>query len=74
VLTELGQHELAVAVFKGALELHTDYSDVHHHLAQVLDDLGRAEEARNHWERFLNLTPNSPWAQEARKRLEIESH
>lgn len=71
VLNELGQNELAVAVFKGALELHSEYSDVHHHLAQVLDDLGRHDEAREHWQHFLRLTPNSPWAQEAKNRLEI---
>jgi tetratricopeptide (TPR) repeat protein len=50
--------------------LHSDYSDVHHHLAQVLDDLGLHEEASEHWRQFLRLTPNSPWAQEARNRLE----
>ena len=70
VLAELGHNDLAVAVFKGALALHSDYSDVHHHLAQVLDDLGLHEEASEHWRQFLRLTPNSPWAQEARNRLE----
>lgn len=74
VLNELGQNELAIAVFKGALELHSEYSDVHHHLAQVLDDLGRYDEAREHWQHFLRLTPNSPWAQEAKNRLEAQSN
>lgn len=73
VLAELGQNELAVAVFKGALALHSDYADVHHHLAQVLDDLGAHEEATEHWRHFLQLTPNSPWAQEARNRLDVHS-
>lgn len=72
VLAELGQNELAVAVFKGALALHADYSDVHHHLAQVLDDMGLIDEARGHWEHFLRLMPNSPWAQEARNRLDAQ--
>lgn len=70
VLAELGQNELAIAVFKGALELHPEYADVHHHLAQVLDDVGMPNEACQHWEHFLRLTPNSPWAQEARNRIE----
>lgn len=73
VLAELGQNELAVAVFKGALALHSEYADVHHHLAQVLDDLGSHAEACEHWNQFLQLTPNSPWAQEARKRLDAQA-
>jgi tetratricopeptide (TPR) repeat protein len=70
VLAELGQNELAVAVFKGALTLHPDYADVHHHLAEVLEELDCSEEAKDHWREFLRLTPNSPWAQEAKNRLE----
>ncbi len=70
VLSELGQKELAIAVFQGALELHADYSDVHLHLAETLEELGRYGEARTHWANFLRLTPNSPWAQDVRARLQ----
>jgi tetratricopeptide (TPR) repeat protein len=43
VLAELGQHELAVSAFQGALAFHRDYPDVHYHLARALDELGRRE-------------------------------
>jgi len=69
VLAETGQLELAVAAFEGALSYHVDYPDVHYHLARTLDDLGRGEEAQQHWRTFLELSPGSPWATAASERL-----
>ncbi|QEG39007.1 MerR family transcriptional regulator [Roseimaritima ulvae] len=69
VLAETGQLELAVAAFRGALALHDEYPDVHYNLARTLDDLQREDEADPHWRRFLQLSPNSPWADEAQRRL-----
>ena len=69
VLTELGQTELALAAFTGALLHHADYPDVHFHLARLLDEMVRPREAETHWQRFLELAPKSPWAEEARQRL-----
>lgn len=70
VLAELGQRDLAVAAFRGALAFHQDYPDVHYHLARTLDELGQAAAAAEHWQAFLRLDSNSPWADEARARLE----
>jgi len=70
VLAETGQLELAVAAFQGALEFHDDYPDVHYHLARTLDELDRLDDAEEHWRRFLALAPDSPWADEARGRLD----
>ncbi len=70
VLAETGERELAVAAFEGALEFHADYADAHYHLARTLDDLGRTAGAFDHWRIFLQLAPDSPWADEARLRLE----
>jgi tetratricopeptide (TPR) repeat protein len=70
VLAESGQLELAVAALAGALECHVDYADAHYHLARTLDELDRGEEALDHWRRFAELAPDSPWAEEARERLE----
>ncbi|MEQ8789862.1 MAG: MerR family transcriptional regulator [Pirellulaceae bacterium] len=69
VLAEEGQSELAAAAFQGALTCHADYPDAHYHLARTLDELDRAGEAEHHWQQFLKLAPNSPWADEARDRL-----
>jgi tetratricopeptide (TPR) repeat protein len=70
VLAELGDRELAIAAFEGALRYHADYADVHYHLARALTDAERADEAREHWARFLQLAAESPWAIEARRQLE----
>ncbi len=70
VLAETGELELAVVAFQGALAHHRDYPDVHYHLARTLDELERAEEADSHWREFLKLAPDSPWADEARDRLQ----
>ncbi len=71
VLAEIGQTELAIAAFRGALSLHDDYADVHYNLARVLEDVGHDIEARHHWSRFLELSPDSPWAAEAIARIEV---
>lgn len=69
VLVETGQIDLAIAAFRGALALYEDYADVHYNLARILDDTGREVESRHHWQRFLRLSPDSPWAEEARSRI-----
>ncbi len=73
VLAEMGQPAMAVSAFRGALEFHADYPDVHFHLARVLDDIGKADEAESHWRKFIELAPESPWADEAHSRLELPS-
>lgn len=69
VLVELGQSELALSAFEGALGYHADYPDVHFHLARLLDEMDRGLEAESHWKTFLDLAPQSPWSDEARERL-----
>jgi tetratricopeptide (TPR) repeat protein len=70
VLVESGQVDLAIAAFEGALTVHEDYADVHYHLARALDQLDRTGEADEHWRRFLDLAPDSPWAEQAHSRLD----
>jgi tetratricopeptide (TPR) repeat protein len=70
VLLELGERELAAGAFAGALASHDAYADAHYHLARTLDELDRRDEALVHWQRFEELAPESPWAEEARERLE----
>lgn len=74
LLAEMGETDLAVAAFEGALSIYPDYADAHFHLAQTLDRLAAenadaAGQAVIHWRRFLDLAPDSPWADEARDQL-----
>jgi tetratricopeptide (TPR) repeat protein len=61
---------LAAGAFAGALRSHDAYADAHYHLARTLDELGRQDEALTHWRRFAELSPDNPWADEARQRLQ----
>jgi Tfp pilus assembly protein PilF/DNA-binding transcriptional MerR regulator len=70
VLAETGHPDLALAAFEGALRFHPDYADVHYHVARLLDELGQPDEALAHWQAFTRLAPDSPWADEARQRLD----
>lgn len=70
VLAECGEFNLAIAAFEGTLSQHPEYADVHFHLARVLDDTGNPASAAEHWLQFLELNPDSPWADEARQRIQ----
>jgi tetratricopeptide (TPR) repeat protein len=69
LLAETGQMDLALAAFEGALAHHPRYADAHYHRARLLEESGRGEEARPHWQAFLELSPDSPWAEEAKECL-----
>jgi len=69
VLLDLGEQEMAIAAFRGALQSMETYADVHFHLAKALDGVNRQGEAIEHWRRFVELAPESPWADEAHQRL-----
>jgi len=73
LLAETGQPVLAMAAFVGALRFHPDYPDAHYHLARLLDEAGQSARALEHWREFLALAPGSPWSDEARQRLGLES-
>ncbi len=72
VLAESGQLVEAVTALRDAIEVYDDYCDAHYHLARTLDELGREREAASHWEKCLQLNPDSPWADEAYARLNPE--
>ena len=72
VLVEMGEKELALAAFEGALLHHPDYPDVHFHMARLLDEMDQPEQAEPYWQGFLDLAPKSPWAEEARERLGLD--
>ena len=46
------------------------YPDAHYNLAEIFYQIGSVEEARPHWEAYLEEDPNSTWADHVRERLE----
>lgn len=71
LLVEQGEFALAEAAFRGALEYHPDFADAHFHLARLLDSQNESRSASQHWQRFLELAPASPWAEEALDRTGV---
>lgn len=59
----------AEAAFRKALAIEPDYADAHYALADVLEQVGRCDEARSHWRAYLHEEQFGPWADYARKRL-----
>jgi Tfp pilus assembly protein PilF len=71
LLVEQGEYALAEAAFRGALAYHPEFADAHFHLARLLDAQNQTAAASQHWRRFLDLAPASPWAEEALDRTGI---
>ncbi len=60
----------ALRNFKRALNSDPSFADAHFNAAMVLEELGRFEESRIHWETYLVLDSESSWAEIAREHLE----
>lgn len=66
-----GDAAAALAAFERALALDEDFLPAHFNRALALEALGRKEEARQAWERYLALARGTDggWVEEARRRL-----
>ncbi len=59
----------AIGWYRLAIETNPDYADSHFNLAGVLARTGQREDAERHWLRYLELDPESRWAEIARAHL-----
>ncbi len=71
--TELGASQSALDAFGIALQAHPDFPEASFHKAQLLDQLGRFDEAIPFWETYLKFDSRGPWAETARQRLAANS-
>lgn len=69
LLYDRGDVGAAVLNFRRAVRSDPAFADAHFNLGMALCDLGQREEARRHWETYLELDPNSPWSEIARRHL-----
>jgi tetratricopeptide (TPR) repeat protein len=65
-----GELDAAVLFYNKAILVEPDFADAHFNLAMVLEALGNPTRARNHWRRFLELDPESKWAEFIKRRLD----
>jgi predicted RNA polymerase sigma factor len=69
VLAELGCCMEAIAAYARVLDLGRGNADVHHAMADMLDQMGRLVDARPHWEACIRYGAHTPHAAYARQRL-----
>ena len=77
LLCESGELELGAAELRRVLQLAPDFADAHFNLATALEALGGRRQAREHLQRYLELSgggpggpgDDDPWAADARQRL-----
>jgi len=62
-------YEDAEEAFRSALEIDGEMAEAERSLAATLSQLGRADEARDHLGRYLELRPDAPDADEVREHL-----
>jgi tetratricopeptide (TPR) repeat protein len=67
---ERGEMGDAAALFERAVRYDPGFADAHFNLAMALEELGRQGDARPHWTTYLELDPDGPWAEIARKHLQ----
>ncbi len=70
---ELGERQGAVDALRQALALVPHYADAHYNLADALAVLGDLDGAREHWRAYLTFDPNSRWAEQVRRRLQLNN-
>ena len=51
------------------MRLDGSHPDARYNLALVCEKLNACDEAREHWQTYLQLDPSSPWSDYARQRL-----
>ncbi|MCR9243451.1 MAG: tetratricopeptide repeat protein [bacterium] len=68
---ELNDREGAILALERALAIVPHYADAHYNLAEALAVAGDLERARRHWRAYLSFDPNSRWADQVRRYLQI---
>jgi tetratricopeptide (TPR) repeat protein len=67
VLVELHQIDQAISAYRKAIEL--GHQDGHYNLASLLEQHGRHDEARSHWQAYRDYDPGSEWGKLAAEQL-----
>jgi tetratricopeptide (TPR) repeat protein len=69
VLEKSKRWEEARAAYAKALALDPGYPDAHYNLADLLEEMGRADDAESHWRFYVRQDAASQWGRYARGRL-----
>ncbi len=66
VLDELDRPDDSIAAYRQAVALAPRYADAHYNLALAYERKGELRQALRHWQAYVRLDRNGPWADHAR--------
>jgi len=69
VLDELDRPDESIAAYQRAVALSPRYSDAHYNLALAYERKAEDRSALRHWEAYVKLDRNGPWADHARGQI-----
>ena len=69
VLDELERMDEAIAAYKQAVTLAPGYADAHYNLALAYERKGQHRSALRHWQSYVRLDNQGPWADHARSQI-----
>lgn len=69
VLDELERLEESIAAYRQAVTLAPGYADAHYNLALAFERKGELRQALRHWQAYIRLDRNGPWAEHARSQI-----
>jgi tetratricopeptide (TPR) repeat protein len=71
VLDELNRSEESIAAYRRAVELAPEYADAHYNLALAFERRGEWRDALRHWQSYLRIDKQGPWADHARGQIKM---
>jgi tetratricopeptide (TPR) repeat protein len=69
VLDELERPDESIAAYRRAIALAPGYADAHYNLALAYERKGERRRALTHWQVYVRLDKNGPWADHARGQI-----
>ncbi|MGC9158215.1 MAG: tetratricopeptide repeat protein [Terracidiphilus sp.] len=69
VLDELDRREESIAAYRRAVALSPRYADAHYNLALAHEHRGETRLALRHWQAYVELDKDGPWAEHARGQI-----
>ena len=69
VLDELQRFDESVTAYRKAVALAPRYADAHYNLALAYERRGERRLALHHWQAYVRLDNNGPWAEHARSQI-----
>ncbi len=69
VLDELDRPDESIEAYRQAVQLSPKYADAHYNLALAYERKGERRSALRHWQAYIRLDRNGPWADHARGQI-----